>query len=100
MYIATIINCPWARLMIPMTPMMSVMPIPIRAYNPPLRTPATRVWRKTSMEPPGAVDVWSVEKPGGDQAAARPREGFTHRLRRNYFFIRSFHLGTGNTYFF
>ncbi len=48
-YIATIINCPWARLMIPMTPMMRVIPIPIRAYSPPLRTPATRVCRKTSI---------------------------------------------------
>jgi hypothetical protein len=30
-YIASIIIWPWARLMIPITPMMSVMPIPIRA---------------------------------------------------------------------
>ena len=51
-YIASIINCPWARLMIPMTPMMRVIPIPIRAYSPPLRIPATRVCRKTSMASP------------------------------------------------
>ena len=31
MYIASIIIWPWARLMIPITPMMSVMPIPMRA---------------------------------------------------------------------
>ena len=51
-YIASIINCPWARLMIPMTPMIRVIPIPIRAYSPPLRIPATRVCRKTSMASP------------------------------------------------
>src|SRR3990170_900341 len=66
MYIATIISCPWARLMIPMTPMMSVMPIPIRAYSPPLRMPATRVWRKTSMETPG-----SAEEPISGEAGRR-----------------------------
>ena len=30
MYMATIMSCPWARLMIPMTPMIRVMPIPMR----------------------------------------------------------------------
>src|SRR3990172_5476115 len=74
MYIATIINCPWARLMIPMTPMMSVMPIPIRAYSPPLRTPATRVWRKTSMETPG-----SAEGPISGEAGRRSHRRPTSR---------------------
>src|SRR3990172_9416016 len=75
MYIATIISCPWARLMIPMTPMMSVMPIPIRAYSPPLSTPATRVWRKTSMETPG-----SAEGPISGEAGRRSHPPPTPRL--------------------
>src|SRR4030067_1047712 len=79
MYIATIISCPWARLMIPMTPMMSVMPIPIRAYSPPLRTPATRVWRKTSMETPGSAEE-PISGEAGRRSCRRPTSRPFHVL--------------------
>ena len=42
-YIATIMSCPCVRLMIFMTPRMSVMPMPMRAYNPPSSNPDTSV---------------------------------------------------------
>ena len=81
-YIASIINCPWARLMIPITPMIRVIPIPIRAYSPPLRTPATRVCRKTSIPSP-----WCVRRmppPGGGHEAFRPAASNWNPSGRSY----------------
>src|SRR5512146_1283569 len=77
MYMATIISCPWARLMIPMTPMMSVMPIPISAYNPPFRTPATRVCRKTSMDTPGAAEE-PISGEAGRRSCRHPASRVVH----------------------
>src|SRR5512143_3158909 len=53
---ATIMSSPWARLMIFITPMMMVMPMPSRAYRPPRSTPDISVCSRTSswtedMEP-------------------------------------------------
>src|SRR4030067_1889637 len=79
MYIATIISCPGARVMAPRAPMMSVMPIPIRAYSPPLRTPATRVWRKTSMETPGSAEEPISGEPGR-HSCRRPTSRSFHVL--------------------
>src|SRR3972149_11219552 len=80
MYTATTIGCPWARLMTPRTPMMSGMPIPIRAYSPPLRTPATRVWRKTSMETPGSAEG-PISGEAGRRSHRRPTSRSFHASR-------------------
>src|SRR5512147_1247822 len=45
---ATIMSSPWARLMIFITPMMMVMPMPMRAYSPPSKKPDMSVWSRTS----------------------------------------------------
>src|ERR1035438_1850572 len=40
---------PWAKLMTRITPKMSVSPIPMRAYTPPMRMPLRRDCMKTAM---------------------------------------------------
>ncbi len=54
-YIPTIRMSPWAKLITRITPKMSVRPMPMSAYTPPIRMPLMRDCRNTAM---GAASSW------------------------------------------